>query len=111
MIIGIQDLATTILRGIEQILSYTFEVIRDLLKFIYSFQIVNGLFRLIGDVLEFAFTNTVWKPMKYYWDYVGEPTFRVRTFDHYGTIHLRRRQIFTIFDPYPPTIGIPAKCL
>ena len=22
-----------------------------------------------------------------------------------GTIHLRRRQIFTIFDPYPPTIG------
>ena len=28
-----------------------------------------------------------------------------------GTIHLRRRQIFTIFDPYPPTIGIPAKCL
>ena len=29
----------------------------------------------------------------------------------FGTIHLRRRQIFTIFDPYPPTIGIPAKCL
>ena len=28
-----------------------------------------------------------------------------------GTIHSRRRQIFTIFDPYPPTIGIPAKCL
>jgi hypothetical protein len=29
-----------------------------------------------------------------------------------GTIlHLRRWQIFTIFDPYPPTIGIPAKCL
>ena len=28
-----------------------------------------------------------------------------------GTIHLRRQQIFTIFDPYPPTIGIPAKCL
>ena len=28
----------------------------------------------------------------------------------YGTIHLRHRQIFTIFDPYPPTIGIPAKC-
>ena len=27
-----------------------------------------------------------------------------------GTIHLRRWQIFTIFDPYPPTIGIPAKC-
>ena len=24
---------------------------------------------------------------------------------------LRRRQIFTIFDPNPPTIGIPAKCL
>ena len=47
--IGIQDLATTILRGIEQFLSYTFDI------FIYSFQIVNGLFRLIGDVLEFAF--------------------------------------------------------
>ena len=30
---------------------------------------------------------------------------------YFGTIHLRRRQIFTIFDPYPPTIGIPAKCL
>ena len=29
----------------------------------------------------------------------------------FGTIHLRRRQIFTIFDPYLPTIGIPAKCL
>ena len=29
----------------------------------------------------------------------------------FGTIHLRRRQIFTIFDPFPPTIGIPAKCL
>ena len=28
-----------------------------------------------------------------------------------GTIHLRRRQIFTIFDLYSPTIGIPAKCL
>ena len=28
-----------------------------------------------------------------------------------GTIHLRRWQIFTIFDPYPPTMGIPAKCL
>ena len=28
-----------------------------------------------------------------------------------GTIHLRRRQIFMIFDPYPPTIGIPAKYL
>ena len=28
-----------------------------------------------------------------------------------GTIHLRRRQIFTIFYPYSPTIGIPAKCL
>ena len=26
----------------------------------------------------------------------------------FGTIHLRRRQIF---DPYPPTIDIPAKCL
>ena len=22
-----------------------------------------------------------------------------------GTIHSRRRQIFTIFDPYPPTVG------
>ena len=32
-------------------------------------------------------------------------------FTLFGTIHLRRRQIFTIFDPYPPTIGIPAKCL
>ena len=30
---------------------------------------------------------------------------------YFGTIHLRRRQIFTIIDPYPPTIGIPAKCL
>ena len=29
----------------------------------------------------------------------------------YETIHLRSRQIFTIFNPYPPTIGIPAKCL
>ena len=28
-----------------------------------------------------------------------------------GTIHLRRRQIFTIFDPYPPSICIPGKCL
>ena len=28
-----------------------------------------------------------------------------------GTIHLRRRQIFMIFDTYPPSIGIPAKCL
>jgi hypothetical protein len=28
-----------------------------------------------------------------------------------GTIHLRRRHIFTNFDPYSPTIGIPAKCL
>ena len=28
-----------------------------------------------------------------------------------GTIHLRRRQILTIFDPYPPTIRIPANCL
>ena len=28
-----------------------------------------------------------------------------------GTIHLRRRQIFMIFDPSSPTIGIPAKCL
>ena len=28
-----------------------------------------------------------------------------------GTIHLRRWQSFMIFDPYPPTIGIPAKCL
>ena len=31
--------------------------------------------------------------------------------DHLGNIHLRRRQIFTIFDPYLPAIGIPAKCL
>ena len=28
-----------------------------------------------------------------------------------GTIHLRSRQIFTILDPYPPTVSIPAKCL
>ena len=80
--IGIQDLAKTILTEIGEILRYTFEMIFDLLKFIYSFQIVNGLFRLSGDVLEFAFTNTVWKPMKYYWDYIGEPTFKVRNFDH-----------------------------
>ena len=87
--IGIQDLAKTILKEIGQILRYTFEVIgdlfeviRDLLKFIYSFQIVNGLFSLIGDVLEFAFTNTVWKPMTYYWEYIVEPTFKVRNFDH-----------------------------
>ena len=80
--IGIQDLAKTILTEIGEILRYTFEMIFDLLKFIYSFQIVNGLFRLIGDVLEFAFTNTVWKPMKYYWDFIGEPTFKVRNFDH-----------------------------
>ena len=26
-----------------------------------------------------------------------------------GTIHLRRRHIFTIFDPYPPTTSIPAQ--
>ena len=25
---------------------------------------------------------------------------------YFGTIHLRRRQIFTIFDPYSPTIGM-----
>ena len=30
---------------------------------------------------------------------------------HLGTIHLRRQQIFTNFDPYPPAIGIQAKCL
>ena len=80
--IGIQDLAKTILTEIGEILRYSFEMIFDLLKFIYSFQIVNGLFSLIGDVLEFAFTNTVWKPMKYYWDYIVEPTFKVRNFDH-----------------------------
>ena len=77
--IGIQDLAKTILTEIGEILRYSFEMIFDLLKFIYSFQIVNGLFRLIGDVLEFAFTNTVWKPMTYYWEYIVEPTFKVRT--------------------------------
>ena len=81
--VGIQDLAKTILTEIGEILRYTFEMIFDLLKFIYSFQIVNGLFRLIGDVLEFAFTNTVWKPMKYYWEYIVEPTFKVRDFDQY----------------------------
>ena len=80
--IGIQDLAKTILIEIDQILGYTIEVIINLLKFIYSFQLVNGLFRLIGDVLEFAFTNTVWKPMTYYWEYIVEPTFKVRNFDH-----------------------------
>ena len=80
--IGIQDLAKTILTEIGEILRYTFEMIFDLLKFIYSFQLVNGLFRLIGDVLEFAFTNTVWKPMTYYWEYIVEPTFKVRNFDH-----------------------------
>ena len=102
--IGIQDLATTILKEIGQILRYTLEVIFDLLEFIFknvarfleflsSFQVVEELFRLIGDVLErlfrlsgnvleFAFTNTVWKPMKYYWNYIGEPTYEVRTFDH-----------------------------
>ena len=30
---------------------------------------------------------------------------------NYGTIHLRRRQILTIFDPYPPIIDSPEKCL
>ena len=79
--IGIQDLAKTILTEIGEILRYSFEMIFDLLKFIYSFQIVNGLFRLIGDVLEFAFTNTVWKPMKYYWEYIVNPIFQVRNFD------------------------------
>ena len=34
-----------------------------------------------------------------------------RKISMWGTIHLRRRQIFTIFDPYPAIIGIPAKCL
>jgi hypothetical protein len=77
--IGIQDLATTILKEIDQILRYTFEVIYDLLEFIASFQIVDGLFRLIGDVLEF----TIWKPMRYYWEYIGEPTFEVCNFDQY----------------------------
>ena len=28
---------------------------------------------------------------------------------HKRTIHFRRRQIFPIFDPYPPTIGIPSR--
>ena len=28
-----------------------------------------------------------------------------------GTVHLRSLQILTIFDPYPPTIGIPTKYL
>ena len=79
--IGIQDLAKTILTEIGEILRYTFEMIFDLLKFIYSFQLVNGLFRLIGDVLEFAFTNTVWKPMKYHWEYIGKSTFEVCNFD------------------------------
>ena len=77
MIIGIQDLATTILKEIGQILRYTFEVIFDLLEFIFSFQLVKELFKLIGDVVEFTFTNTM-KPMKYYWEYIGSPTFKVR---------------------------------
>ena len=101
VMIGIQDLATTILKQIGQILRYTSEVIFDLLasvarflEFLSSFQVVEDLFRLIGDVLErlfrlsgnvleFAFTNTVWKPMKYYYDYIAKPTSTVRTFDHY----------------------------
>ena len=37
--------------------------------------------------------------------------FRKNKISSLGTIHLRRRQIFMIFDPYHPTIGIPAKCL
>ena len=35
----------------------------------------------------------------------------LRGIDNKGTIHLRRFQIFTTFDPYPLTICIPAKCL
>ena len=35
----------------------------------------------------------------------------VKFLETYGTIHLKRRRIFTIFDPYHPTIGIPAKWL
>ena len=82
MLIGIQDLATTILKEIGQILRYTFEVIFDLLEFIFSFQLVKDLFRLIGDVVEFTFTNTILKPTEYYWEYIGSPTFKVRNFDH-----------------------------
>ena len=33
----------------------------------------------------------------------------LKIFEAKGTIHLRHMQNFTIFDPYPPTIGIPAK--
>ena len=81
MTIGIQDLVKTILKEIGQILRYKFEAIFDLLEFIYSFQIVKRLFRLIGDVLEFGFTNTVLNPMKYYWEYIVNPIFQVRNFD------------------------------
>ena len=41
----------------------------------------------------------------------GSFKFLMQALINLGTIHLRRQQIFTIFDPYPPTIGIPAKCL
>ena len=78
MIIGIQDLATTILKEIGQILRYTFEVIFDLLEFIFSIKLVKELFKLIGDVVEFTFTNTILKPMEYYWEYIGSPTYKVR---------------------------------
>ena len=43
--------------------------------------------------------------------YIGTAKVRFFLKKELGTIHLRRRQIFMIFDPYPPTIGIPAKCL
>ena len=82
VLIGIQDLATTILKEIGQILRYTFEVIFDLLEFIFSFQLVKDLFRLIVDAVEFTFTNTIRKPTEYYWEYIGSPTFKVRNFDN-----------------------------
>ena len=65
-------MVTTILRYLR----YTIEMIFDLLDFIYSFQIVEGLFRLVGDVLEFAFV----KPMEYYGDYIGKPALKVCTY-------------------------------
>ena len=76
VMIGIQDLAKTILKEIGQILRYAFEMMSDLLKFIYSFQIVNGLFRLIETNI-YKSWNYYWDG---YWDYIGEPLFKVRSF-------------------------------
>ena len=35
----------------------------------------------------------------------GQIHFEVALNTVYGTIHLRHRKIFTIFDPYPPPVG------